>query len=664
MGRSKTWGRVFAAALALTMLLTACGAPAGGTTESTGGQGTKDAAETSGIVKETGDGQSVISTADIPASEWVPEINKDKVYTIAVYVDGWPKPPEFQGNPYTQGGQGEAAQYVYEPLVRATRATDVLIYYLAEEIVHDGLKTTIKLRENATWNDGTPFTSKDVWAKFTLNFSTSSLVKSLTGMEMPDEHTVVLNWQDPAPFDDFRNLILSRDGSMNVPYHIFKEYVDTAADIMSRCEPSADGTGPFGLEISDEAKEEIAANEENLKALVYEKPVGTGAFVVENVTASDLVLQKRDDYWNAEKVYFEKVHYVRASQEACIAMMRKGEAVLRFPLPKDLMDSILAENKDVVMYPEPDCSCMGLYFNARNKPFDEKAVRKALVYALDRKPVQVAGNYFGKTFPISMLGLPPSVLETYVTKETIDKLERYEYDPEHAKKLMTEAGWTQNADGKWQDKDGETYTFTIGVSSSWPAGTADVVGSLIADQFTAFGFDTEVRVVDGALHYEMSKKGEFDLVVDWIDVSWGTMFPEDSYNSFFDWVGADFCGFERDADGVITLTLEDMNGEPFNPVTSMASTLYEKDLEKRQEIIDRCIWAANDNAYGINIYQNVNGVWELRNMSTGLPLEDEIDANGGFMPFPRDAEELQLYSTLNADYAGAAKIVTGQLRPR
>lgn len=35
----------------------------------------------------------------------------------------------------------------------------------------------------------------------------------------------------------------------------------------------------------------------------------------------------------------------------------------------------------------------------------------------------------------------------------------------------------------------------------------------------------------------MEKKGEFDIAIDWINVSWGTMFPEDSYKSFFDWVG-------------------------------------------------------------------------------------------------------------------------------
>ena len=43
-----------------------------------------------------------------------------------------------------------------------------------------------------------------------------------------------------------------------------------------------------------------------------------------------------------------------------------------------------------------------------------------------------------------MLGLPPSVLETYVSQETIDMLERYEYDPEYAAQLMTDAGWTKN----------------------------------------------------------------------------------------------------------------------------------------------------------------------------------------------------------------------------
>ena len=80
-----------------------------------------------------------------------------------------------------------------------------------------------------------------------------------------------------------------------------------------------------------------------------------------------------------------------------------------------------------------------------------------------------------------------------VSKDTIDKLDKYAFDTDRASKLLESVGYTKNADGKWADKDGKT----ISAEYKFPAEFADFAGAAqdAIAQMNAFGYDITARSI-------------------------------------------------------------------------------------------------------------------------------------------------------------------------
>jgi peptide/nickel transport system substrate-binding protein len=159
-GRFVKWLTLIMSLLLLFSTLVACQqqtttTPPGESQRSQGGEEAKEPSE--------GDSPSLT----VKASEYEPTSNKEKVLTLTWGT--WPKPPEYQGNPFTQGGVGMAGQYVFEPLLQFTRSTDKVHNRLATFLDHKENETTITLRNDVTWNDGEKFTADDVLAALYLN---------------------------------------------------------------------------------------------------------------------------------------------------------------------------------------------------------------------------------------------------------------------------------------------------------------------------------------------------------------------------------------------------------------------------------------------------------------------------------------------------------------
>ncbi len=662
-GRFVKWLTLTMSLLLLFTTLVACQQQATTTppAESQGPQGGSEDAQEPSEGTPSGD--------TVKASEYEPTSNKEKVLTLTWGT--WPKPPEYQGNPFTQGGVGMAGQYVFEPLLQFTRSTDKVHNRLATFLDHKENETTITLRNDVTWNDGEKFTADDVLAALYLNPRT--VCNYISKAEKIDDYTVKLTWLEPAPFNELRVLMIAQGGSMNVPYHIFKEYVDKAKAVYDAAEDMtkeeiAQGRAAFGKKLTEAQNKEISDNWNEMMKKTYPKPIGTGPYVLDTVTASDMILVKRDDYWAAEQIFFEKIHQVMATSEAQLAMMRNATTD-SYPgsLPKDLAESILASNKDIVFYPMFDPACHVLFFNQRREPFNDVNVRRALTYALNRTKIREGANYYGKEFPISIAGIPPSSLTTYVSEEMQAKLTKFEYDVDKAAQILQDNGWKKNADGVWEDKNGKTYSFTIAVNAGWqPAGVVDTAASIAAEQLKTFGFPTEVKAVDSSVYWNNAAvEGQYDMAIDWGDVSWGFMYPWSPLENTFKGGPSELMGLPRNAQtNRVELKVAGPDGQEVNPVQLVDSLPTIQDEAERNKIIDTLVWICNENAYGVNLYQNTTGVWENRGHVTGLPMEDEIDKYGQFMPVGRTPEEIQKIAELNWGFCGIQKIWSGDLKPR
>lgn len=593
-----------------------------------------------------------------------PVINKEKVFTA---TDGWPKPPLYQGNVNANGGVGYYAQpMMYDNLFQYVRSTDEIVPKLAESYTNEGDKTIVKLRKDVKWHDGEPFTSKDIWAYYMMKQGDNTPNK-IEDIEIPDDYTVVFTWPKPAIFDEYRMITLAPDQNGTIPYHIFKQFVDKNAASLNKAKKATDPKkrGPFGLEITKDIQKELDANWQAFTKFTVDTPIGTGPYKFSKVSDTVLELVKNNDYWDAKNVNYDKIVFNQVPDPSTqLAMLRAGKIDnYNGTPPKDMLESLLAGNKDLIHYLMSDPVSCGIMFNAKKEPFNEVKFRQALVYAIDRKKVREFANYYGTEYTkYSTVGIGIDTLDKWVNKETQAKMTDYTYNLDKASSLLKEIGWKKGEDGIWADKNGKKHEFLIGV----PAGDNMILNysQTVAEQLTAFGIPTKVKSVDASIYWTNAPKGEYDMSTDWIDNTWTWKDPQGYINQWSSWISK-LEGLPRDSKDRIDIELEGPNGNKIqmnNWVDNYVTTL---DPEKRKEMTNDLAFAINENAFGIGLYQNVTGVWvNTKNIDGNFPMASEIEKNDRNMPLPTEQKDIEDIAKLNLGFSGNLQVSDGKYWPR
>ncbi|SHF35273.1 extracellular solute-binding protein, family 5 Middle [Caldanaerobius fijiensis DSM 17918] len=329
------------------------------------------------------------------------------------------------------------------------------------------------------------------------------ICKFLKSIETPDDNTVVFVWNDPQPSNKVKDYLIAQATQGQIPYHIYGKYVDKAAQLLKQAidkqADTPDKRGAFGIDFN-KAQDIRNALDKNWQDFLKENPkypIATGPYKVVNVTASDMILEKRPDYWNADKITFDKVYAKQVPDPSGQYAMLKAGQLDRFDgtQARDILESILAANKDLLHYRMFDPASMGFVFNIQKPPFNDVKFRRALIYTFDKKKIREVGNYYGKeSIGYSVMGMPESFVDQWVLPEVKDKMTKFSYDPAKAEELLKEIGWSKGSDGIWRDKNGKQYNFVIGANAGW-APNANAA-EICAEQLTKFGMPTKLRAVD------------------------------------------------------------------------------------------------------------------------------------------------------------------------
>lgn len=308
----------------------------------------------------------------------------------------------------TDGESLKVTQQVMETLVNFKSGTTELEPGLATEweSKDDGKTYIFHLREGVKFHDGTDFNADAVVFNFERwqngssddnfayypsmfgGFKEDSVIKEVKAV---DENTVEVNLRSSfAPF--LKNLAMT----------------------------------PFAMASPEAVKK---GNKE-----FSDHPVGTGPFkFVKWDKNSKIVLEKNDDYWGEGKPKLKQVIFqVIPDNASRLNALKNGEI--------DLMDGTnpsdvksIESNDQLKIWNRPPLNLGYFSFNVEEKPFDDKKVRQALSYAVDKKSLIdafYAGNGEAAKNP-----MPPTI------EGFNDDIEPYEYDPEKAKKLLADAGY-------------------------------------------------------------------------------------------------------------------------------------------------------------------------------------------------------------------------------
>ena len=463
------------------------------------------------------------------------------------------------GNPHDYSTSMVVLDLLYEPLVRYDSNGDIQPA-LAEswEISDDGLTWTFNLRQEVTFHDGMPFNAEVV--KWNLERWVGSdrhnwlpTTSRITSIEAPDQSTVVLTLSEPyyPAMQDFALVrpvrFLSSDG------------VDNAGE--------------------------------------FAEPVGTGPWKVESLSDTRAVLVRNEAYWGEKPELDELVIEVILDGQTRMAALLSGEVdviggeylggISLESLP------VLERNDDVRILAGEGVTSFYIATKYDSPPFEDVRVRQALNHAIDRAGISGA-LFSGRAEPAQHL-LPGSI--PYVTVADSDL---YEYNPERAMALLTEAGWALNGSGVFE-KDGAPLKMTLVVDQSRLPQTATMAEAMQA-QFKDVGIELDIRALDYSGWLDAFYTREYDLIMRF---SWGP--PYDPHALL---TGA----FYTDPSEEPTVSYS-------NPALDelIDSALASTDEMKRQEIYNQ-IWQKLDEEAAIIPLLYPHRVYAVRNAVEGFQL--------------------------------------------
>ena len=170
----------------------------------------------------------------------------------------------------------------------------------------------------------------------------------------------------------------------------------------------------------------------------------------------------------------------------------------------------------LALYKELGNSYTYLGFNLKHKPFDDKRVRQAINYAIDKQEI-IDGVLLGLGEPVASPYKPG-------TRWSNPHLKPYPYDKAKAIALLKEAGFADtNGDGILE-RDGKAFSFEIITNQNKEREKTAV---LVQRRLKDVGIDVKIRSIEWASFISrFIKTGDFDAVL----LGWGLGLDPDQYN--------------------------------------------------------------------------------------------------------------------------------------
>lgn len=324
-----------------------------------------------------------------------------------------------------------------------------------------GVKMTFTIQPEATWGDGTPVTSKD--AVFTWEVgrhpqsgvANAELFRRITKIEVQDAKTFTL-YVDRLTYDynamnDFRLL----------PEHLERPVFEAnPADYHNKTLYQTDSTN---------------------KGLYF------GPYRITAAVSGSHVVLEPNDTWYGDKPYFKRITVRTIEKSAALEANLLSGAVdmvageLGFPIDQGVaFEERHAEGYQIIFKPSLIYEHVDL--NLDNPKLQDKRVRQALLYGLDRETMTM--QLFGGYQPVALSFVHPL---DWIYK---DDVPAYPHDPDKAKALLDEAGWTEMKDGI-RHKDGEPLSFEIMTTAG--DHTRERVQQVLQSEWKALGVDVRIR---------------------------------------------------------------------------------------------------------------------------------------------------------------------------
>ncbi len=256
----------------------------------------------------------------------------------------------------------------------------------------------LTLRKDVVWQDGTPFTSADV------KYNYDRIIGKDPKLEVASPGYFPL--ASVEALDDYRVRIVTSA----VDPVLEKRFAGLGGQIIPAKYHKAVGTDAFRT-----------------------KPLGTGPYkLLEYVKDERMVFEANDKYFGGAPAAKKLTIRLIPETAARLAALQNGEVDLVTNVPPDQIAS-LQNKKDLVIRQVPLANVHVIRYNMKAKPFDNKFIRQAISYAIDRKTL-VEQLWSG--YAIHTRGFQYEGEEFYNPNRPL-----LAFDPEKAKALLKQGGY-------------------------------------------------------------------------------------------------------------------------------------------------------------------------------------------------------------------------------
>ncbi|WP_165923705.1 ABC transporter substrate-binding protein [Bosea sp. BK604] len=252
------------------------------------------------------------------------------------------------------------------------------------------------------------------------------------------------------------------------------------------------------------------------------KAVGAGPYKVVSWTKnSELVLERFDGYWRGKAPIERLVFRPIADETVRLANLRSNTVQLVDAVPAQTV-AALSREANITLKQSPGLGFNAFSLNCTRAPFDNPAVRRAFVTAIDPQTV-LRAVYFG-TGSVAAGAIPPSIAWAYDPK-----FAPYKPSADAAKKLLADAGITS------------AVPVSITVTNS-PAQVR--TAEILQAQANQAGFKVEVKQIDATSLITVLRQKDFDLCMS----PWsGRTDPDGNMYNYFTKTGPNnFAGYQSD----------------------------------------------------------------------------------------------------------------------
>ncbi|SHE97350.1 peptide/nickel transport system substrate-binding protein [Caldanaerobius fijiensis DSM 17918] len=528
-------------------------------------------------------------------------------FTTSDYFD---PPPSIHGNPWAPPGLGGIGEYVFDRLFEYVPFPQPkFIPMLGESFKEEGNKTIISLKKGIVWSDGKPFTSKDVLTSYYMGFMAGwPMWKYVNTIEAPDDYTVVITWRNPGPILS----VMAFSNFINAPNHIYGKWADQLAPLTAK----RDNQGNLDQATSD-AVSKIREDVYKYKPDVTQV-VGTGPYVVSNVTASEAILTKNPKFRDAKNVKIDEIRIQRyVSLEAYLSMVMAGryDGEPHGSTP-DVFKQIQQNHPNMKIMWIPEYSQPSMQFNTSKYPVNNPVVRKAIVYAINKKALLDIAEPGTQTPDTYITGLVPSARDIWLG-DFLNSLTDYSYNPSKAEELLKGIGWKKGSDGFWRDEKGQLVQLEVASMNSWPI--FFLCGDAITNQLNKFGLKTVFKAMELSAYWEYLDTGRAMISFDFRAGIGSYGYPWEAYrNLYVD--GAVRLGFRSPKDTKpLDITIKLSNGDVVKPVGLIDELFYTQDVNRQKEIVRKLAQATNEYVPFMPIGEKT-APWKLYNTNlTGYP---------------------------------------------